>query len=121
MAQTIEALQTGLFTYFAHPDLFHYVGSEAIFAGEMRKLCRAAKQTDTPLEINLLGLREGRHYPNSCFWRIAAEEGNSVILGSDAHRPEHVLDAQSEEKAIELANELGLQLIGTLPLRPINT
>ena len=121
VAQTIEALQTGLFTYFAHPDLFHYVGSEEFFAGEMRKLCRAAKQTDTPLEINLLGLREGRHYPNSCFWRIAAEEGNSVILGSDAHRPEHVLDPESEEKAIALANELGLQLIGTLPLRPINT
>ena len=119
VSQTIEALETGLFTYFAHPDLFHFIGSEAFYEQEMRKLCRAAKRTDTPLEINLLGLREGRHYPDNRFWRIAAEEGNSVILGCDAHRPEHVFDSESERKAIMMVKQLGLNLMDTTLLRPI--
>lgn len=121
VSQTSEALDTGLFTYFAHPDLFHFVGSRAAYEQEMRKLCRAAKRTDTPLEINLLGLREGRHYPNERFWRIAAEEGNAVVLGSDAHRPEQVLDSASEQKAIALADQLGLRILDTISIRPIES
>lgn len=119
VSQTVEALDTGLFTYFAHPDLFRFVGSKSVYEQEMRQLCRAAQQTDTPLEINLLGLREGRHYPNERFWRIAAEEGNTVILGSDAHKPEQLTDAESERDAIALAKALGLKLTDTLSLRPI--
>lgn len=119
VSQTTEALETGLFTCFAHPDLFHFVGSESVYEQEMRKLCRAAKRTDTPLEINLLGLQESRHYPDKHFWRIAAEEKNSVILGCDAHRPEHLFDSESKQKAIMMANQLGLNLLGTMLLRPI--
>ena len=85
VSQTAEALDTGLFTYFAHPDLLHYIGSKTVYEREMRRLCRKALETHTPLELNLLGVRENRHYPNKRFWRIAAEEGNEVILGSDAH------------------------------------
>lgn len=119
VSQTVEALETGLFTYFAHPDLFRFAGSKFVYEQEMRQLCRAAKQTDTPLEINLLGLREGRHYPNERFWRIAAEEGNTVILGSDAHKPEQLADAESERSATAFAEALGLKLTDTLSLRPI--
>ena len=116
VAQTAEALDTGLFVCFAHPDLFHFVGSAEIYEREMRKLCRAALRTGTPLEINLLGMLEGRHYPNERFWRIAAEEGNTVIIGRDAHRPEQFADAGSEEKALALVERLGLRRIDTLPL-----
>ena len=119
VSQTTEALETGLFSYFAHPDLFRFVGSKAVYTRQMRQLCRAAKRTDTPLEINLLGLREGRHYPDMRFWRIAAEEGNRVILGCDAHRPEHVLDPDSERKALTMVRQLGLELLDTVPLRPL--
>ena len=85
----------------------------------MRKLCRAAIQCDTPLELNLLGVREGRHYPNERFWRIAAEEGNRVVLGCDAHRPEDLPDPESEDKARALTERLGIRLEERLQLRRI--
>ncbi len=119
VAQTAEALDTGLFSYFAHPDLIRYVGSRRVYEREMRTLCRKARDTRTPLEINLLGLREGRHYPSEFFWRIAAEEGNSVILGCDAHRPQELIAGESEQRARALADRLGLTLLDTLPLRKL--
>jgi hypothetical protein len=90
--QTIEALYTGLFTYFAHPDIMHFVGEEAIYRQQMRRICRAAKECQVPLEINLLGLYLQRQYPNPIFWELAAEEGCKVVLGVDAHKPEFLLD-----------------------------
>ncbi len=119
VSQTSEALETGFFTYFAHPDLIRYVGSRRVYEREMRKLCRKALSTDTPLELNVLGIREGRHYPNERFWRVVAEEGNKVILGSDAHRPEHVCDSENEAHALEMVRRLDLNLIETVPLRSI--
>ena len=105
---------TGLFTYFAHPDLLHFVGDGAVYAREMRRLCRAAKRTGTPLEINLLGVRDNRHYPHEPFWQVAAEEGNQVILGCDAHDPQHVVDPESERKALAMAERLGLDILPAL-------
>jgi len=117
VSQTAEALETGLFSCFAHPDLIRFVGESAAYEKQMRRLCRAARKTDTPLEINLLGIREGRSYPDERFWRLAAEEGNTVILGSDAHTPAHVVDPQSEQKALALAEKFGIRPITTLPIR----
>ena len=111
VSQTIEALDTGLFTYFAHPDLIHFVGNSSVYEREVRKLCQAAKRTETPLELNLLGIRENRHYPNERFWQIAAEEGSTVILGSDAHKPQNVVDSESERKALSLVERLGLKCL----------
>ena len=71
VSQSIEALQTGLFSYFAHPDLLGFTGGDDEYRRQMRRLCRAAKDGGVPLEINLLGIREGRSYPDERFWRIA--------------------------------------------------
>lgn len=120
VSQTIEAMETGLFSYFAHPDLIRYIGSRSVYEQEMGKLCFAALRTGTPLEINLLGIRENRHYPNEMFWNIAAEIGNEVVLGSDAHKPWNVTDPESEEKARTMAKGLGLKLLDTVPLRKIS-
>ena len=117
VGQSIEGLQTGCFSCFAHPDLIHYTGSAAEYARQMRRLCRAAKEADVPLELNLLGLREGRQYPAEAFWRLAAEEGNDVVLGADAHRPEHVFVPETEARARGLAEKLGLVIENTLTLR----
>ena len=71
------------------------------------------------LEVNLLGMHEGRIYPNPSFWEEAATEGNRVILGRDAHSPAHILDVKTEEKCLDLVRKYGLDLVETVPLRSI--
>ena len=61
--QTREALETGRFLYFAHPDVVWFTGPDDIYEEEMTKLCRYCKEIDMPLEINLLGVREDKNYP----------------------------------------------------------
>ena len=117
--QVIAALDTGLFTYVAHPDLIHYVGDPKIYTTHIRRLCRAAKSCDTPLEINLLGLRVRRHYPNPILWQIAAEEGCQVVIGSDAHEPKDVLIPENEAQALAIVDTFDLDLITTPTLRKI--
>ena len=117
--QSIEAMHTGLFTYFAHPDLVHFIGSADVYRAKMRRLCRAAKSCGIPLEYNLLGLKGGRHYPNPIFWELAAEEGCDVILGRDAHEPTHLLDTATEEKALEMISCLGLHLLDQVSLNKL--
>lgn len=117
--QSMDAMQTGLFTYFAHPDLFYFTGDRAIYREAVRELCREAKGCGIPLEINLLGLREGRNYPDPFFWELAAEEGNQVVLGCDAHSPGALTEGKAVETARKLANELGLELLSEISLRPI--
>ena len=104
----VAGIRTGLFTYVAHPDLFKFTGSEAVFRRETERLCRAAKEAGTPLEINLLGIRTGRNYPNPDFWRIAGEVGCTAVLGCDAHTPRDAYDAESIPKAKALASRFNV-------------
>ena len=69
--------------------------------------------------LTLLGIREGRHYPNPRFWQIAGEEGVSVVIGIDAHDPAHILRPDVEAKAMELVRDNGLDLLETVPLAGI--
>ena len=117
--QTVAAMETGLFTYLAHPDLINFTGDRHIYEAHMRRLCRAAKDTGTPLEINLLGIAENRNYPNMRLWELAAEEACQVVLGIDVHRPEHILDPVPEEKALQIAAHFGLTPLQTVPLKKI--
>lgn len=118
--QSIDAMQSGLFTYFAHPDLCHYIGDDTRFySQQMRRICQESNSCAVPLEINILGISEKKHYPNPRFWEIAAEENCSVILGRDAHKPEQLLDKRSAKKALELVQQFGLKLLDTVPLRKV--
>ena len=115
--QSMEAMNTGLFTYFAHPDLIKFVGSEALYREQMRLICREAKSCGIPLEINMLGAWAGRNYPDIRFWELAAEEGCSVILGCDAHSPQELNNRKTEESLTNLARELGIALLERTPLQ----
>ena len=117
--QSIDAMQTGLFTYFAHPDLMRFQGDDKFYRSQMRRLCREAKDCGMPLEVNMLGLGEGRNYPDWRFWEEAAGEGNAVILGVDAHTPEALLDWKTRQKALEQAEKLGITPIDRVQLRKI--
>lgn len=117
--QSMEAMNTGLFTYFAHPDLIHYDGDWTFYRDTVRPLCAEAKSCGIPLEINLLGIREGRHYPNRHFWEMAAEEGCEVILGVDAHDPKSLNNPRAEAAGRALVKEFGLKALDTVELRSI--
>ena len=117
-AQCMEALETGKFAYFAHPDILNFTGEDDIYEAEITQLCCFCRENNIPLEINLLGLREDRNYPRRLFWEIAAREGNTVIYGSDAHHVEHVYVPTVIRKADRLLEQCGIpehRLLKTLP------
>jgi histidinol-phosphatase (PHP family) len=115
--QLITGIETGRFTYIAHPDIVNHQGDPEVYDREMRRLCRKANEFGLPLEINLLGLGEGRSYPYPPFWKIAAEEGCRAIIGCDAHRPENVFRPEVIEAGRALAASRGIELVETLSLR----
>ena len=117
--QVIEAMQTGLFTYVAHPDIFYYIGDRSIFKKHMQRICKEAKSCNIPLEINMLGMNENRQYPHPVFWEAAAEEGCCVVIGSDAHKPAHVVHPELEKKALAMIKELSLELVERPQIRRI--
>ncbi len=117
--QTIEAMETGYFTYLAHPDLLNFTGDRALYRLHMARLCRAAKELDMPLELNLLGLHDGRSYPDRDFWELAAETGNRVVLGCDAHCPEALNRPETEAAGRRFLADLGLTPEESVPLVPL--
>ena len=117
--RVIEGMKTGRFMYLAHPDLIHYVGDDAVYTREISRMCRAFKEMHIPLEINLLGLLENKHYPRERFWEIASEVGNEAIFGIDAHWVEQIGEMSCYEKGVALVEKYGLKLLRTAPkLRP---
>ncbi len=117
--QCIDGMYTGLFSYLAHPDLIHFDGDRTVYQEQMRRICRAAAECGLPLEINFLGLRDGRHYPNPLFWELAGAENCTAVFGCDAHWPEAVKDPESERTALQMVEKYGLKLTETVFLRPI--
>lgn len=115
--QVAEALETGCFTYLAHPDLINFRGSTAAYEKNMRWLCRQANKYAIPLEINFLGIEDNRQYPNMAFWKIAGEEGCRVIYGADAHRPEAVWLPDVYRKAEKITQRYGLKKTETAELK----
>ncbi len=118
-------MDCGLFSYLAHPDLFlrSYPAFDANARAASREICRAAKRLSLPLEYNLLGARNNERYhidgyPHEGFWRIAAEEGCTAILGVDAHIPAHLADPKYWDAGLARLRGLGIELTHTIRLRP---
>lgn len=111
VTQVLAGLATGDFLYLAHPDLAGYRFSPEAVEREYRRLALGAKRMGIPVEMNALGLRQGRAYPDVRFFKYAAEVGCKVLYGVDAHAPENFLCEGIEERAIKIANEAGVSLI----------
>ncbi len=111
----IEGMETGRYSYLAHPDLVGFSGSQEIYDKHYGRLCQYMKEHHFPLEINLLGMQLKRHYPNQHFWKLAGEIGCTAILGCDAHNPELLDFRQLQEQGRMLAYQNGLHLIDYLP------
>ena len=74
------------------------------------------KAVDIPIEINLLGLAENRHYPSPLFWEIASKYSPKVIFGCDAHDPKSLADKNELILAKRFADKFKLEVLETLPL-----
>ncbi len=107
--QSIEALNTGYFKIFAHPDL--YMNSYAEFDDLAKQtaidIIETAIKNDVILEYNANGLRESKRYPNSDFWKIVSDYKEvKVMVNSDCHDPRFLNDIyvlKSEEQLGKLA------------------
>lgn len=107
----LNAMKTGVFTYVAHPDIVNFVGNDEDYISEMTRICLASKELNIPLELNLLGIREDRIYPNKLFWKIAGEIGSPVIIGCDAHSAKDVYEKTCITKAFKIVKEFNLNLL----------
>jgi histidinol-phosphatase (PHP family) len=115
----IKAIESGLFTFLSHPDLFalSYVEWDREAQAVSKDILAAAEQNNVALEINSCGLRrepvrteQGTRpaYPLFQFWELAADYQIEVVVNSDAHTPEDV--AHGIEHCLQLAATLGLCL-----------
>lgn len=112
--QCIDAINTGLYSYIAHPDLVYYDSSSSIYKKEMSRLCKYAKVHDIPLEFNLLGFLSGRNYPDENFWKIASFYQNKAIIGFDAHSPDSLLNMDVYQQAYRCLSSLDIELVDTI-------
>ena len=117
----VEAMETGLFSYVAHPDLF--MRGYDSFDEHCRKvsedIIRTAIRTGTPLEYNLLGLKHGINdgkpgYPHPEFWKMASQLKPKVIVGIDAHDPSDYLEYQHFLLGYKKLESLGLTPVETI-------
>ncbi len=114
--QTLEALKTGEFLYFAHPDLINYTGDKKIYEERMGYFLKELKKLNIPLECNFLGFWDKRNYPNKTFWKLAAKENTPVVIGLDAHQPEVYLDKKRLDKMKKFLDDLGIKPIENLKI-----
>jgi len=106
------AIESGIVSYIAHPDLFNFTGSEEQYTEQITRLCECAKKHNIPLEINFLGIRDHRRYPYDPFWKICGEVGAPVTYGFDAHDVPAACDKTSLAYAEELTQKYNLNYIG---------
>ncbi len=116
----VKGIETDKITYVAHPDLAAYYGDITVYERQMRRLIHSANAHNVPLEMNLYGLSELRRYPNMAFWQIAADIGCDVVLGSDAHTPNHLLNKTALKYAQNLIDSSPkLNLLEKIQFKPV--
>lgn len=123
----IAAMETGLYTIFAHPDLFMYLyhskSGERVFDATCvecsKELINAAIKNDVYLEVNANGIHNTRRdfpdyknyaYPREEFWELVRDTNAKIIVGADAHSPE-ALANNTVADAIKFANKLNLKTL----------
>ena len=128
--EVARGLDTKLFKYLAHPDLFMYryindKGELRMFDDNAYKASQiiidACARNDIIMEMNVGGigkgankLADGRYeygYPRTEFWSLVSKNKNiKVAIGRDAHDP-NALISDNLEKIIKMANDLGIKII----------
>ena len=126
VSDAIEGMKSGLYKYFAHPDLFATgISTWDDYAIDVSKrLIEAAVKYDIPLEYNLGGYRypyerlfkdmKYLKYPNENFWDIASTYPIKVVIGPDAHYPHQVHDEKEMEHVAHLIKKYNWKVVRRL-------
>lgn len=95
----VRGMETGMFTYLAHPDLFmrSYKPFDENCRAAARDLCSACKAYGMPMEYNVHDryisfMTHRKSYPDADFFSVVAQEGVPIIVGLDAHEPRELSD-----------------------------
>ena len=116
----VKGIESNKISYVAHPDLPAYRGNINVYERQMSRLIKSANEHKVPLELNLYGLFELRHYPDFAFWQIASDNGCDVVLGSDAHNPNMLLQPTALKYAEKLVeSSKGLNLLEKIQFKPV--
>ena len=121
----LQAMQSGLFSIFAHPDYF--LASIGNFDSDCKKvsmdIIKAAIAYDIPLEVNVAGIRNGKKkigrnlrgvYPTDEFLYLAGKYHAKCILGMDAHAPEQLTNDSAIYEAVSFVKRHGLKMVDVL-------
>ncbi len=102
----VKGIDTGLFAYLAHPDVFmrKYPEFDENCRAAARDLCQACKEKNLPMEYNVHDrfiecFTHRKSYPNPAFFEIVREEGVRVLIGIDAHEPRELSDTTQWDRA----------------------
>ena len=114
----IKGIESGLFSYVAHPDLF--IGAYDEWNKELedcaRRILKAVEKAKIPLEVNIGGMRgqysyyKGLKYPDGVFFDLVNQYDIDVVIGVDAHSPDD-FNHHDIEKALDFAERHHLRLI----------
>jgi histidinol-phosphatase (PHP family) len=106
---SIQGLESGLFSIFAHPDYVLYYAKmwNSQVEDYMRQMCVKAKELGVALEYNHGYVQ----YPQ--FWDVVKEVGNTVVIGLDAHDPS-VYSSSKRSQSISFLNSKGIAFVEDL-------
>lgn len=130
--EVIEAMNTSLFSYVAHPDMIlnsvDVITDEIM--GNMKRIIFESIKLDIPLEINCGGIRyklngninqigekSNHFYPYDEFFKLVGEYGAKVVIGIDAHSPSHINNTDCINKAFELVEKYNLNLVDYIRIK----
>lgn len=132
VANAINAIDSGLFDIFYHPDVFMMgfknKDGERKLDKESLELCekmiKHAVDKGIYLEINANGIGNSKRvhptiymYPNIDFWKMVSKYKDAkIIIGCDAHNLD-ALSNENVEKAYELVEELGLTVLDKIEMK----
>lgn len=118
-----KGIESGLFTYVAHPDLFMrcYPKFDKYCEKVSEEICQKAKEEDILLEYNISGFpycekRGFTGYPTKEFWEIAKACGCKCILGYDAHDNHDLEEETYRNRGLKMIEQIGIERVEQIPL-----
>lgn len=119
---TVRGIRSGIYACLAHPDLFmrSYPVFDARCERVSRLICREAALSGLLLEYNVSMIAYNEAHgvegvPHPAFWRIAAEEGCTAIVGLDAHDNRDLETGVYYDRGKRELALLGIRTTDTLP------